>query len=295
MKLKQMTCKNCNAPLKLEGDKMVCSYCGGVFEIEKDKEDIEYEMVTHAEEYILRSLTDTKAAMNERFEREEQERIRREEDELAARLQREKEIRRKRRIRNLRDFIIVVVLFAVIFFGAKYLSDKYGVDKEEQEAKRIANGHEKTYRVTKKQLLANEDFYEDMIEKAEERERSLYRFGLYDDDGVIWNLDDDPEILEKYLVTFDSGNSLYVMFKTTLSDPDGNTMEIYNYIGVEDFTADKKGKLKFDHPGDPSVEPVVTLGYDDWWNGFFDRETCHAEAIDDLINLDASEYIIYEL
>ena len=82
MKLKVMNCRNCNAPLHLEGVKLVCAFCGGTFDIEKDESDVEYEKTVNAEAYILQSLTETTTRMQDYYRKQEEEKLRKEHPEL---------------------------------------------------------------------------------------------------------------------------------------------------------------------------------------------------------------------
>ena len=56
MKLRTLDCKNCAAPLRQEGDKLVCRSCGSVFDIPGDANDIEYDRIINAEDYIRLEL-----------------------------------------------------------------------------------------------------------------------------------------------------------------------------------------------------------------------------------------------
>ena len=75
MRLKVMNCRNCNAPLHLEGEKLVCAFCGASFEIEKDAADIEYEKTVNTEAYILQSLNQETAALNKYYQEAEAQKL----------------------------------------------------------------------------------------------------------------------------------------------------------------------------------------------------------------------------
>ncbi len=79
--------QSCNAPLRLEGEKLVCDFCGASFDIEKDSNDIEYEKLANAEKYILQSLTSSKSKMEEFYQKKEEETIRKEREDEERRKQ----------------------------------------------------------------------------------------------------------------------------------------------------------------------------------------------------------------
>ena len=43
MKLVNLQCPNCGGTLSKEGDNLVCHACGGIFSIDYDESDVEYE------------------------------------------------------------------------------------------------------------------------------------------------------------------------------------------------------------------------------------------------------------
>ena len=67
MKLRTLNCKNCDAPLRQEGEKLVCQFCGSTFDIPKDANDIAYEQIINAEDYIRLSLAKSLLGLEKKY------------------------------------------------------------------------------------------------------------------------------------------------------------------------------------------------------------------------------------
>ncbi|MBO7452246.1 MAG: hypothetical protein J6U54_18110 [Clostridiales bacterium] len=288
MKLVQMTCKNCNAPLKLEDGKMACAYCGNVFEIEKDQADIEYDNIIHAEEYILRSLTEKKSAMQEEFRRQEEEAIRRENEEQRRREEERKAAKKRALISNIKKYATLLIVIGIMFGGAKLITSMDFVKKSSEQPK----VEWKTHRVSRYDVTKNEKFLDKATELAYEEEKDLYS-EIIDEDGVEWSLEGEPEVVEKYLITEKDDNAIYFIYKANFISSDGRTKEIYHCIATQDFVLDSSGKVEFIEPDNSSVKSVGPS--ENVWNGYEDLELAHEELLMNKIMDPNINYIIFEL
>ena len=278
MKLRVMNCKNCNAPLRLSGDKLVCDFCNSAFDIEKDASDVAFENVANAEELIRRSLSDRKAEMEAFFKKKEEENIAKEQEAERRHQEFLRQMRRKARLRTLRSLITTAILCVAIFFTMKFIIEKSKERQATSKAQTEANTKRPiSYRVVPSQL-EKDDFVDHAAELVIAAEKEKHEGAVIESSKDIWNLVQEPEILEKYLVTSDSTNRLYFILKFELETKDGRTKEGYDCLYLEDFYVDEKGKLVFERDDD-RVYGDTSDTYDIFWRLDFDRENMVKEAI----------------
>ena len=280
MKLKVMNCKNCSAPLRLEGEKLVCEFCGASFDVEKDSSDIEYEKLANAEEYILKSLTSQKSKMEEFYQKKEEETIRKEQEEEERRKQFVRDIKKKSRRDLLKYGMIFLILIAGMILLVQMSDDRKEKRKAEERAEQIEKNRDvPSYRVTDNQLKKDSKTLDKIHELALDYEREEVHYDeLIEDFQATWIMEADPEIQKEYLFTKENGNGVYMILKITLKSDDGRTREVYDCVVVSDITVDRKGKVSI--PKDVYVHSEKASDYDYFWDGSPSDELIRTEIIE---------------
>ena len=278
MKLKVMNCRNCNAPLHLEGEKLVCAFCGGTFDIEKDESDVEYEKTVNAEAYILQSLTETTTRMQDYYRKQEEEKLRKEERQLQAEKERRQAIRKRQILGWIKTFIII----AVIGLGITILADYLRKSSEERRAGQKTVQAEKaaeatSFRVTGSELASDEDAKEQIYELIRDFEEEEYRDSVFESEEDDWKYNGDPEVIRSVLITTDKDNLLFTIVKVTLSTDDGREKELFHCLTFSDLKVDRKGNVELTST---RVESREASDYDAFWRAGFDPELLYEEVID---------------
>ena len=244
MKLRTLDCKNCAAPLRQEGEKLVCRACGSVFDIPSDASDIEYERIINAEDYIRLELAKSILELENSYKN--QEKINQEKRDIDLRT------RRKRLIKVLGIIALFECLSMIIWFvfEAVLFSAVYNVRRKKQETQEAAETAvwDPGYRVTPSDLKHDRKFWNyinsDIVEKTKEGYDS--RGSVIFSSDEIWGVNEDPEIIDRFLITTDDGNALYIIFKVTFENVDGSTKEMYYCCAAENITVNEKGKIVYD-------------------------------------------------
>lgn len=265
MKLRTLNCKNCDAPLRQEGEKLVCQFCGSTFDIPKDANDIAYEQIINAEDYIRLSLAKSLLGLEKKYS----------DQALMNQANRDRDLQMRRaRMTNMLKrtaIYMVIALMVALFFTVLTLKLS---DNRRQSKKPVVE--EVTwnpgYRITPSDLKADKEFGKLLDGGLIEEERQGY-----DDHGAIifgsddiWNISKDPEILGKYLVTEEDRNTLYIVYKITFEKGDGTIKEMYDCQAYEKITIDEDGNIVYDRKegkntddydfrfhADPELEPIM--------------------------------------
>lgn len=244
MKLRTLDCKNCAAPLRQEGEKLVCRACGSVFEIPRDASDIEYSQIINAEDYIRLELAKSLLALENSYKTQEQISKEKREQEYAA--------RRKRLVKVLGIVILVECLSTIFFYilGGVLFFGAYGIRNKRQKAQETDETAiwDPGYRVTPSDLENDTEFWEyinsgiikDTWEYYDSRGSVIYS------SDEIWGVNSDPEMIYRCLITEEKNNALYIIFKVTFENIDGSTKEMYCCCAAENIKVDEKGNIVYD-------------------------------------------------
>ena len=147
MRLRTLDCKNCATPLRQEGDKLVCRSCGSIFDIPKDANDIEYDRIVNAEDYIrlslAKSILNLETNYNTQFQQNEQKRA---ENRRAS---------RKRMTGALIKSVVIVGGLLTIFFAITMAILVSNDKKENKVHETEAASWNPGYRITPSDLKAD--------------------------------------------------------------------------------------------------------------------------------------------
>ena len=239
MRLRTLDCKSCAAPLRQEGDKLVCKFCGSVFDIPRDANDIEYDRVVKAEDYIRLSLA--KSLLNLENSYKTKEEINREKRANDLRARQERTI--KTVIKSL--IPIAVILTITFFICILVVMRPGGTQKTPVESETAV--WDPGYRITPGDLKADKKFKKYIQEGIVSEVKQGY-----DDYGAvifgsdeIWCAEKDPEILGRYLITEEDSNSLYIVFRVTFETGDGRVRDMYTIRGCDNIKVGKDGKIVY--------------------------------------------------
>ena len=213
MKLRTLDCKNCAAPLRQEGEKLVCRRaCGSVFDIPSDANDIEYERIINAEDYIRLELAKSILELENSYRN--QEKINQEKRDIDLRT------RRKRLIKVLGIIALFECLSMIIWFvfEAVLFSTVYSVRNKKQRESEAAETAvwDPGYRVTPSDLKGDRKFWNyinsDII--AETKAGYDSRGSVIFSSDEIWGVNKDPEIIDEntFVYKYDT-NGVPIDFK----------------------------------------------------------------------------------
>ena len=244
MKLRTLDCKNCAAPLRQEGEKLVCRACGSVFDIPRDASDIEYARIINAEDYIRLELAKSLLALENSYKTQEQTNKEKREQEYAA--------RRKRMVKVLGIVILVECLSTIFFYilGGVLFFGAYSIRNKRQKAQEttVEAVWDPGYRVTPSDLENDTEFW-DYINSGiikDTREGYDSRGSVIYSSDEIWGVNTDPEMIYRCLITENKSNALYVIFKVAYENIDGSTKEMYYCCAAENIKVDEKGNIVYD-------------------------------------------------
>ena len=296
MKLKIQSCPQCEAPLHLEGERLVCEYCGFNKEIEKDSNDIAYEQIANAEEFIRRSLQNKKAELQEYYAEQERKQLEKEAEE--ARRQRKRKIERMvRRLKSLlKTCIIIVVMFLVARFLGPVLINKIKESKAQSATVNTTTTTTKE-KVRKNNQVGKSDILSDptIMEKAEKMALDYvtdqHDRGILISSKEIWNISGTPKLLEKYYISSENKNGLYFIYETTIATDGGDTKTAYDCIVLYGITVSSDGTVNLpDRAHDEKAED-----YDFFWHAGFSLENLKKDVLGEKRENKMTRYFIFEL
>ncbi|MCR5802925.1 MAG: hypothetical protein K6G47_01560 [Clostridia bacterium] len=266
MKLRTLNCKNCDAPLRQENNKLVCQFCGSTFDIPMDSNDIEYDRIINAEDYIRLSLAKNILGLEKKYS----------DQALLNQIKRERDskMRRERMIKGLtKAFIsmaaVMLVMLVITVVVLKVSNNNKERKKEQAQVVEVWNPG---YRITPSDLRADKEFKELIDGGMIADERSGYddRGAIIFSSDEIWNISKDPEIIGRYLITEEGSNMLITVYKITFETNDGRVKEMYDCQAYENLTIDENGKIVYSRKdgkntddydfrfhADPELEPIM--------------------------------------
>ncbi|MBO4649613.1 MAG: hypothetical protein J5653_00275 [Clostridiales bacterium] len=295
MKLVVMNCKNCNAPLHLVDGKLVCEYCNSITEIEKDSNNEAIERIANAEEYIRRSLDQKKVNLQQHYQELEAQKL--EKEAYEEKLKKARHLRSM--LKTIVRMVIMLVVLAAIVAGMIYLVKKSDDKKKEQEAARyeeMMRNKPESYRLTKTELLSDDAFMKEAEKMALKYLKEDHAGSIYEatDDGLnIWSLEQEPELLEKYLITTDRGNGVYFFYKLVLETGDGQTKEGYDCVVISDIFMNKNGKIQSD--GEYWIHSETSDTYDFYFGLDFDLVSMRNDIIEKKKASEDKLYFVFDL
>lgn len=287
MKLRDLNCVNCNGPLKQEGDKLVCSYCGGTFDIQKDASDIAYENIENAEEYIRMSLEKSTAALEAHYsemnaQKEEEYRLKREEEKIKG---------RKDLLRTIRTLLLFPLIISALFGFLLWATEKSQQRKiiKERNAKEA-----KAEAWNPGSRLTPAEFDDDLLDQIKEL---IIDFEKKDDGAVmfasddIWNKTGEPEIVNAYIISTDTNCYVYTIVKNELESNNGEIKEVYDCAYLWNFELNRKGRAK----GEMEVFQGISSSYDYFWRADLDYDNLKTELLEGKLTDKYEKYYIFDI
>lgn len=244
MKLRTLDCKNCAAPLRQEGEVLVCKSCGSVFNIPKDANDVEYDKIINAEDYIRLELAKSLLELENKYKTQEQ--INQEARDRAYN-------ERRKRIFKIVGLITLIAALATLvggLFEGGIWAVMIGISLKKNEAAKATETvvWDPGYLITPSDLKADKDFWNYISDGIIKETKEGYdsRGSVIFSSDEIWGVNTDPEVIGRYLFTSDDGNVLYIIFKVTFENVDGSKKEMYYCCASEKIKLDANGKIVYD-------------------------------------------------
>jgi hypothetical protein len=242
MKLRTLDCKNCAAPLRQEGEKLVCKACGSVFDIPRDANDIEYARTVNAEDYIRLELAKSLLALENKYKTQEQINQEKRDLEFSA--------KRKRLIKTVGMIILFASIATILSYaigGILFVTLGNYKNKKQKAQTTETVVWDPGYRVTPSDLKNDNKFWFYINGGIVSETRKGYdSWGsvIFSSDE-IWGVNEDPEIIGRYLITTEDSNALYIIFKVTFENVDGSTKDMYYCCAAENIKVNERGKIVY--------------------------------------------------
>lgn len=242
MKLRTLDCKNCAAPLRQEGEKLVCKACGSVFDIPRDANDIEYARTVNAEDYIRLELAKSLLALENKYKTQEQINQEKRDREFSA--------KRKRLIKTVGMIILFASIATILSYaigGILFVTLGNYKNKKQKAQTTETVVWDPGYRVTPSDLKNDNKFWFYINGGIVSETRKGYdSWGsvIFSSDE-IWGVNEDPEIIGRYLITTEDSNALYIIFKVTFENVDGSTKDMYYCCAAENIKVNERGKIVY--------------------------------------------------
>lgn len=212
MKIVDLKCPNCSGSLTKEGDNLVCSACGGVFAIDYDDSDVEYEKLQTEEEREARRIQHEKELLEKKFELEQRAQI--EAEKRQAKRERKKFMGTA--ARKLVSSLISLAILAGIFVGVFMIFSKVSSLKDAgggSSSSKATPTPAPNYKITPKDVTGQLDEFIDAGQKAQMKidqcaywnKKSSIKYydkksAKYVDGYIITDIPDKKESLSNRLV-----------------------------------------------------------------------------------------------
>ena len=242
MKLRTLDCKNCAAPLRQEGEKLVCKACGSVFDIPRDANDIEYARTVNAEDYIRLELAKSLLALENKYKTQEQINQEKRDREFSA--------KRKRLIKTVGMIILFASIATILSYaigGILFVTLGNYKNKKQKAQTTETVVWDPGYRVTPSDLKNDNKFWfyiNGGIVSETRKDYDSWGSVIFSSDE-IWGVNEDPEIIGRYLITTEDSNALYIIFKVTFENVDGSTKDMYYCCAAENIKVNERGKIVY--------------------------------------------------
>lgn len=272
MKLVNLTCPNCGAPLEKIGDNLCCNACGGAFAIDYDDADVEHEKLLTEDERAAREFEHEKELMQIKHQQEEEARI------AAEKREHSRQFKQKvgRTVSNKIKGLITLAIIVLFFFGCYKLGVHWGITPKISDIVESAKVTQKDpYSVEVGDISS--ELIEELVASAETTMKSKKDMviDLVDDEWVDYKIG-SIEYDSIYFIKNpeDSKNNVVVIFKLTYNSDIGDKVT-YDAVCFSDLKFDSEDKVICDFDGD-----LMYKGSSAWHgDSYEDRDQCYRESV----------------
>ncbi|MCR5802926.1 MAG: hypothetical protein K6G47_01565 [Clostridia bacterium] len=279
MRLTNLNCPQCDGQLYQQQDKFYCSSCGSAFNIDYDKDDVEYaKLITQAERTrLLMEANQTVLAKDQELRRafetnESRENIKQRVKDQGTALIGSVILNAAVGVLTL---IIFIVTMGVIMSNVAESSRKEKARRQKAEEAKI----ERLTSLSAEDIEEDGNFIDNAVGAGASYEASE-RIGTVDGNLRLSGI---PQAVSCYFSKKDTDISLYVIYKMSYaSDDTEDTKDIYSCILFEKLEQDETGHIKCDLN---SCKRLQAEGYDNDLKGYDSED----QIKDNLIPADADE------
>ena len=285
MKLTSLNCPNCNAPLREETGKYICTACGSVFTMDYDESDVEHEkLATEAEREQIRRQRDLELMATK---------IRLDEEAAARKAERERSQRRGIFARGVfKPLIIWLVLIMVVTLitplSVIFLFSRASKSVKTNKTTTASTVASPGLDLTKEQVLGDKSFTANALASAKSDVKMRYvsdvsdwplRKELDTDYVPTAHASGEPKLENVYFLPYADRNYFYVVYSqefTYLEDEIDQTRTVYCARYFKDI------KLKADGTIDCDYMVMYDIGdsEDLHFYAYFDKDLMYKEVIE---------------
>lgn len=281
MKIIDLKCPNCSGNLKKDGDNYICNSCGGVFAVDYDESDVEYERLQTEAEREERRLAHEKELLEKKYELQQKANIESENRQY----KREKARKRSESVKNAASsFVALVFVGAIIcggvllFFFLKGMGSNGGSPFSEHTIATPTPAP--NYNVTADDL---KDQMNDFIEAGRIAQMNIDKCAYLD--NVIKNYEKtDAVFLDAYLVTDipetrpDRSNRLVLIYQVTWHNDDRGDQICYDGVYFEGIRVNPNGGIISNFSAETIWRSDAAWGWGMAYS-FEDLDQCYRENV----------------
>lgn len=268
MKLVNLTCPNCGAPLKKIGENLCCESCGGAFAIDYDDADVEHEKLQNEDERSAREFAQEKELLEIKHRQMEESRI-------AAEKRENKRKRNERVGRSIRAKISGLIGLAIFFgfwFGCYKLCVHYGMTPSFKEIFESAAQARSTYDFEASAI--SDEVNENLIEAGKIFIEKRGDENEYENGEWVYYYFQGAEYDSAYFITnIDSNNRYVVIYKLTYTTDSGDTKETYDACCFRNLKLENESVVS-----DYRAQKIYKSG-SSWNDSYEDRGQCYRESV----------------
>ncbi|MBO4928418.1 MAG: hypothetical protein J5379_09260 [Clostridiales bacterium] len=285
MKLASLNCPNCNAPLREESGKFICTACGSAFTMDYDESDVEHEkLATEAERERIKKERDLELMATK---------IRLDEEAAARKAQRD----RSRRVGIFAGGIVKPLVIGLIIFMVFTVLTPLSVVLIFSRASKSMKTDKKTTATTsanlgldlsKEQVLGDEGFTVYAIAAAKTDVKNSHsrdvadwalRMELDSDYVPTAQLSGEPKLENVYFLPYVDRNYFYVVFSLTytyMEEEIDRTTTVYCARYFKDIKLREDGSVFCDY----IVQMDIGDSEDLHFYGYYDKDLLYKELIE---------------
>ena len=285
MRLASLNCPNCNAPLREENEKFICSACGSAFTLDYDESDVEHERLrTEAEKERIKTQREIELAATK---------IQLEEEAKARQLQRAREERSAMVKSGMKKMLIYPVVLMVIassltFLGIFIISHRVMKSSRSNSGRNAVSTTIAARRaITGDDILADTSFTENALASGLSFAKTSHSENVFD-----WNLraeldlnsvpeakiSGEPKLLNVYFVDNGATNFFIMVYELNFTYVDADidrTTTVYYADYLSNITCSDAGKIQSDF----NIRRAHGASIDVNFDAYYDKDQLYRETV----------------
>ena len=287
MRLASLNCPNCNAPLREENEKFICTACGSAFALDYDEADVEHERLrTEAEKERIKTQREIELAAT---------RIQLQEESKARQARREREERSERMRSSMKKMIIYPVILMIIASSATFVgialismrAMKSSRSNSRSNTNTVSTTQAIRRNLTSDEVLGDRSFTDNALASGLSFAKTSHSENVYD-----WNMmseldlnvvpeakmEGEPKLLNVYFVANGTNNFFIMVYElnyTYVDESIDQTTTVYYADYLADITLTDAGKIQSDY----KIKAARGSSIDAYFAAYYDQDQLYREVV----------------